>query len=227
MQGIIKLEKLDGLYRIHERCVSESESACVRGCSICCTRNVTLTSLEAAYLLSNLEDDEKEAVTGRIREQSDRKRLIPLVTVNAMARRCMNGEDLPEEACDPAWTPCPLLDSDGSCSVYAFRPFACRAMVSRRTCGVSGEADMDDYLFTLNNVFMQIIEHMDPGGAFANLMDMVLHLEDDERLDHYNKHGVHPEPPQAFPMNEAASILMIPPEHRDRIRPVMEALQEL
>lgn len=227
MNGTMKLEKLEDLYRIHEHCTAETNTACARGCATCCTRNVTLTSLEAAFLLSRLDDQKKRVALDRILTIRDKPRLIPLVTVNAMARVCAEGGDLPEETCDPSWTPCPLLDSFMACTVYDQRPFACRAMVSQTPCGSYGEADMDDYLFTLNNVFMQILEHMDQGGAFSNLLDLLPHLADEKNLDHYLKQGVHPDLPPSFLANQPLGILMVPPEHRERIRPVLEALQEL
>ncbi len=226
IDGTTKLKKLEGLYQIHERCVTETESACTMGCATCCTRNVTLTSLEGAFLLSRLDEREKKEAMDRILARRDRPRLIPLATVNAMARLCAEGRDLPEEACDPAWAPCPLLDSDMACTVYEHRPFACRAMVSQSACGTYGEADMDDYLFTLNNVFMQVIEHMDQGGAFANLIDMLIHLSDGDTLDHYLKQGFLSNPPPSFLINQPIGILMVPPEHRDSIQPLILAINE-
>lgn len=227
IDGMTKLKKLEGLYRIHEDYLSSSESACHKGCATCCTRNVTITSLEGFYLLENLDEDKRAIALQRIQQQADKKRLIPLLTVNAMAQRCLNGEDLPEEEYDPSWTPCPLLDDDGACSVYAFRPLACRAMVSRNICGVSGEADMDDILFTVNNVFMQVLEHMDQGGTLANMMDLLMHLGVDGHWEHYKTHGTHPDPPASFLLNQPLSTLMVPPEHRAMIKPVIEELQEL
>ncbi len=222
----VKWKKLEDLYRLHDDFLSSADSSCRRGCATCCTRNVTLTSLEGSYLLGNLNDTLKTETLKRIREHLDKPRLVPLLTVNAMAQLCIHGEDLPEESCDPAWTPCPLLD-EGSCTVYTFRPLACRAMVSKSVCGSSGEADMDDVLFTLNNVFMQVLEHMDQGGAYANMMDMLLHLSEGERLEHYKIQGVHKDLPPEFLLNRTLMFLMIPPDHRAMMKPVIEALQAL
>lgn len=226
IEGTVKWKKLEELYRLHDDFLCSSESACRQGCSTCCTRNVTLTSLEGSYLLENLDERLKQSTLRRILEHLDRPRLSPLLTVNAMAQRCVNGEDLPEEAFDPAWTPCPLLD-EGSCTVYPFRPLACRAMVSKSVCGTSGEADMDDALFTLNNVFMQVLEHMDQGGTYTNMMDMLHYLSEEGHLDHYKINGVPKNSPKGFLENKPLTFLMIPPEHRTMMKPVIEALQDL
>jgi Fe-S-cluster containining protein len=226
LDGKKKLEKLDALYRLHETLVPTEGLACREGCATCCTRNVTVTSLEGAFLLTGLDDETRSETLRRAAENAVNPRLVPLVTVNSMAALCMEGKDFPEEAYDPSWTPCPLL-SQGRCTVYPFRPFACRAMVSKNTCGASGEADMDDFLFTVNNVFMQVLEHLDQEGSFSNVTDMLNFLGENGNLEIFSSQGKTDEPPASFLKNLPMTLLMVPPEHRERMKPVLDALQDL
>jgi hypothetical protein len=48
-------------------------------------------------------------------------------------------------------------------------------MVSKRCCSETGFAEMDPVVMTVNDVFMQFIEHLDTGGFSGNFTD-VLHL---------------------------------------------------
>ena len=220
----MKLKMLERIYTLHEQQTHSAPRVCHNGCAVCCTRNVTVTSLEAFFLLDSLEPEKRERAISRIRSQAGEKRLIPRITINAMAERCMNGQDLPDEVCDPSWGPCPLLENN-SCTVYPFRPFACRAMVSSENCGPTGEAVMDEFLVTLNNVLMQYLEHMDHENTSANMNDMLMCLAGDNNLEHYRKTGRLESPPGSFLPNLKLTMLMVPPEYRERIMPVLSSLQ--
>jgi hypothetical protein len=133
------------------------------------------------------------------------------------------GESLPDEESDPDWGPCPLLEED-RCTVYALRPFSCRAMVSSAHCGISGFADMDEFLVTVNNVFMQYLEHMDQGGMTANMTDMILAFSEEGVMERYRETGELEDAPAFFLRNRPVSILMIPPEHRKKMEPILAEL---
>ncbi|MBF0302717.1 MAG: YkgJ family cysteine cluster protein, partial [Desulfamplus sp.] len=164
---------LKQLFMLFDRFTKDMERACAEGCAACCTRNVTLTSLEAKHILDGLNIDEKDAVLTRIANELHKNRMVPKTTINELAKICMNGEEPPEEFADPLWGECPLL-SNQRCMVYDLRPFACRAMMSKKRCNVTGFAEMDEYMVTLSNVFMQYFEHIDNGGYFGNLSDILL-----------------------------------------------------
>lgn len=89
-----------------------TELECSQGCAFCCYHPVDITPPEAfviaAYLRTALTPAAREATYARIATQADR--IKPL--------------SYEEHAC--ARIPCALL-VDGVCSVYACRPFACRA----------------------------------------------------------------------------------------------------
>jgi Fe-S-cluster containining protein len=139
---------LKQLFMLFDRFSDEMDRACIEGCAACCTRNVTLTSLEAKYILDGLNSYEKDAVLSRIANEHHKNRMVPKITINELAKLCMAGEEPPEEFADPLWGACPLL-SNQRCMVYDLRPLACRAMTSKKRCNVTGFAEMDEYMVSL------------------------------------------------------------------------------
>lgn len=108
-------DMLDGITKANN-VETASKFACRSGCSFCCYAKVTVTPVEvlriASYLKETLSVDEYKAVYAR------------LVELDNVSR----GLDI-----DARWKlrrPCALLTEDGTCSVYAVRPLACRSMHS-------------------------------------------------------------------------------------------------
>jgi len=214
-----KLAILKKVFELFDEFSEDVDRACAEGCGACCTRNVTLTTLEADHILDGLTADAKEELLTRIANELHKKRLTPKTTINELAKLCMAGEEPPEEFGDPAWGACPLL-SDQRCMIYDLRPLACRSMVSKERCDVTGFAQMDDYTVTLSNIFTQYVEHIDIGGYFGNLSDILL-LEGDRE-----KYG-QPPPSENILVNQKLEILMVPPEHRQRVAEVISAIKKL
>ena len=221
-----KLMALQTFYRIHEKTLEPVELACKKGCSVCCTRNVTLTSLEAYYLMSHLGPDGRDAALSRIQNQAHLRHMIPSITLNRMAEMCMNGQEPPEDESDPSWGPCPLLQ-DGLCTVYEVRPLACRVMVSRAHCSDSGFADMDEFLVAVNNVLMQYLEHIDAGSIMGNMNDLLPVFADEKHRDSYWKTGHLNLSSGRFIKNQPLTMLMVPPEHRERIQTVLRDIEKV
>ena len=160
-----------------------------------------------------------------IQAAAPRKRFQPVITTNRMAQLCMQGKRLPDEANEPSWGSCPLLSED-RCLIYPVRPFGCRSMVSLRDCRLTGAADMDPFPLTVNNLFLQIIEHLDRPGFSGNLTDVLLFLHTRSGRRHY-KTGIGPRPDGALLPNTAIPGLLIPPEHGDKIAPLLAQLQQI
>jgi Fe-S-cluster containining protein len=99
---------------------------CGRGCSSCCTLAVSAVFTEARIIAGSLS----EARAARVREHArlllDNSRDCPdLLSWLRMYRAVMGA--------------CPLLDEDGSCSIYDIRPLSCRSLISTREsryCGL-------------------------------------------------------------------------------------------
>ena len=218
-----RLHTLAIIYSIHAQELKADTLACAKGCATCCTRNVTLTSLEGHRLHQWILENRPELMA-RVKEESQKPRQIPTYTMNGLTEICMRGEEVPEEESDPAWGACPLLSEDGVCQVYEARPFACRSMVSKTRCQGGGFAEMDEFTLTVNNVLLQYIEHTDDKGLTGNLTDMLLLLEDDEVRKAHDQETL-TAPSDRFVANRPAQGLMVPPPHRERIGAMMQEIQ--
>ncbi len=220
-----KLELLKAIYRLYDDAVAPLPAACQKGCAHCCTRNVTLTTLEACRIVAGLERQALGRLYQRLGPAARLDRFRPQITVNHLAELAMGDTDPPEEDCDPAWTPCPLL-ADDLCPLYDLRPFACRAMASAAVCRPDGWAAMDDYRITLNTVFQQVIEHLDVPGATGNLIDVLFLFNDPQACSVYRSQMLQPGA-SGLPANRPVKMLMIAPEHQPRLGPVVARLQAL
>jgi Fe-S-cluster containining protein len=217
-----RLLVLDELYRIFDAFINTSEVACAELCDTCCTANVTLTTLEGLKLVRHLIDSGNRNWAPAIERLASPARFRPRLTTNRLATLCAENAPLPDEPEAPATGRCPFL-SAGRCPVYAVRPFACRCMVSRRTCGRRGAADMDPLIVTVSNVFMQTIEQVDAAGCSGNLVDVLRALAAGENRERYAL-GVLNCTAQGLIANHPISVLMVPPEHRARVQPLLDAI---
>ena len=201
------------IYTLHENLLAELDIACLPGCDLCCTRNVSVTSLEADLVSTHLKAAARPDLDDNLMAAKSLPRFKPLVTTNELARLCRLGKEPPEETVNPDWRPCPFL-VDHRCSIYVVRPFACRCMVSKSVCQAGGQAEIDDYLLALNTVFMQFIEHADPDGFTGNLIDMLPPLTEG---------AVHT---RCIP-NSPIEMILLPPEYQSRARSIIENLVAL
>jgi len=184
-----------------------------------------MTTLEGYKILSYLESKNQKDLLQKVPSDSKAFRYTPLITTNQMARMGYEGKDIPEEDMGEATDNCPILQDD-ECPIYAARPFGCRCMVSKHICHETGYAEVDPFIVTVNNVFMQFIEHIDEGGFFGNFIDVLLFLEnrksktgdrsDDMEVSRFSLLTNHP-----------MSVMLVPPEHRDKIQPIFESLKNI
>src|SRR5690606_13531070 len=90
--------------------------ACRRGCYFCCRETVDVSEVEAAALARHVEalpEEQKSAVLARLESYAEAVRRDGL----EMMRRKR--------------VPCAFLDlQSGACTVYAIRPYMCRALTS-------------------------------------------------------------------------------------------------
>jgi hypothetical protein len=221
----MKLAGLERLYGLYEETVDGSDLACKKGCAHCCTVNVTLTSLEGFYTVSQMTESEGTIVWQHLEAASRGKRFQPGYSTNALAQVCLDGGQLPEEENDPQWGQCPVL-TDLLCPLYRTRPFGCRCMVSNSNCGNEGFASMSDWVMTLNQVFCQFIEHLDAGGFSGNFTDVLLYMKSEDNRLHYQIHGPMAISPP-FVANRPIPVLMVPPEHQERLAPILDTIREI
>jgi hypothetical protein len=168
--------------------------------------------------------NDAEKVLAPLVANPEPRRFRPRTGINAIAALVLGGEDPPEEGADPAAGPCPLLRGH-CCPIYPLRPFACRCMVSTRSCEVVGYATIDDFLVTVNTVFQQTIEDLDVGGATGNLSDLVPLLGRSDVKETYLRGRLDPAALDLAP-NRRMPALMVPPGHRARMAPIVERLRK-
>ena len=177
-----KIDLLQVIYR-HAGEFHGTGWACKKGCSACCTQSVTMTTLEGREIVSYLKKRGASNVCELISKAAGEID-IPKMTTNRFASLCIEEDeshDLEEEG---SWnfSTCMFL-RDGSCSIYEVRPFSCRCLLSRTPCSEQGYAVMDPVTITLNTVFQQLIEHIDQGGYWGNMVHVVGSLLMDTDLD--------------------------------------------
>ncbi len=218
-----KLLILDNIYKIYGDFMSGQHFACKKYCTACCTRNVTLTTLEGAMLVEYMEMSGQTSLFGFVKSSVSRKRFCPEITTNQIAQFCIQGEEISDEEIDPAWGKCPLLEKD-ACPVYDARPFGCRCLVSKTDCRKTGYAEIDPVVLTINDIFLQHIEHLDHQGLTGNLSDIMLFLEPGKKRNHYAHRDTAAD---RLIQNHPLRVLMIPPEYRNRIKPILESLKNI
>nr|WP_319775866.1 YkgJ family cysteine cluster protein [uncultured Sphaerochaeta sp.] len=173
-----KLELLDVIYRVFDDFVAHRyRMACTRGCAVCCTHDVTGTTLEAHRLLDSLRKSGRQDLLDRLPETAQAGLFRPRLTTNTLAMACLSRREPPDESPGRDQGPCPLLEED-ACPVYRDRPFACRSMFSQRVCPPGGEGEIPPELVTISTICSQIIEHLDNGGIFGNMTDLLMALQD-------------------------------------------------
>ena len=219
-----RLAVLEHLFGVYDRfCGTLDGLACRKFCDACCSRNVTLTTLEGLHLLQGLAAERRESCLATLAGDLGPNRFRPRYTTNQIAALCRAGHEPPEDAVDHDGSRCPFL-ADAACALYPLRPFGCRCMLSRHPCGEHGYAGLDDWLLTVNTVFLQTIEHLDRPGGFGNLQDVLVALGTEERRAAYRK-GRPPLDAEGLIPNQPAPMLMVPPEHQERIRPLLAEMQ--
>lgn len=111
---------------------------CGRGCCECCTGIFPITRLDALEIrrgFTEVPETIKHAIIGRAQAQiATIEAAYPMLTSNPSLDEWAD-HTIDEMVEQFAHLPCPALGTDGSCSVYAYRPITCRTM------GIPNESD--------------------------------------------------------------------------------------
>ena len=220
-----KLRILDQIYTIYDKFTASLDLACRKYCDHCCTSGVTLTTLEGYKIIDRIISVKNTDVIQKINSASQIQRFRPQITTNRLAQLCAAGGDPPEETDNQNLQACPLL-SDHQCPIYELRPYGCRCLVSRHNCGVKGYAEIDDFVLSVNTVFLQTIEHVDAGGCSGNLVDILQAMSLEQNREAYGNSSLHCSANKLIP-NHPLQVLMIPPEHRERMEPILQELRQI
>jgi hypothetical protein len=220
-----RLKILDQIYSIYDRFAASLNLACKKKCDHCCTSGVILTTLEGYKIFDSLSSNRKADVIHKMQTATELKRFRPQITTNRLAQLCARGGDPPEEINTGDWQDCPLL-VDNQCPIYDLRPFGCRCLVSRHNCGEKGFAEIDDFVLSVNTVFLQTIEHVDAGGCSGNLVDVLQTMSAGQNRAAYGNDALHCSSNGLIP-NQPLNVLMIPPEHRTELEPILQHLRQV
>lgn len=225
----MRIELLEKIYRVYEAFCAGFPSACRKGCALCCTANVTMTTLEGIMIHNHWLAEGSIAPVAALQAAARRPRFQPRITTNHLAALCVQPQEgdpeLPDESADPRVGPCPLLE-ENLCSIYAVRPFGCRAMVSLSDCAAHDAAEMPDEVLAANTLVLQFIEAIDEGGVMGNLTDVLLLLAQVERPDAYERKDRQPSA-NGLAANQPIPCLMVPPEQRERVAPLLQAIRRI
>ena len=218
----LKRDLLSHVYEVYEHITERFDCACQRDCYACCTSGVIATTLEILPLAEFLE----QSLGGRCNEPaqlvSEERKPRPTLTINHLARCCLERVEPPQDETVYLTSPCPLREEDG-CSVYEVRPFHCRSMFSTEICKVGGEAVMDPVIISLNGVFEQIIEHIDHGGLVGNMLDLLKAFEGPEFRESYRLSTV-TNPESFFLRAQPNSGFIVLPQHRQEVAAALTML---
>ncbi len=219
-----KLAALEKIYDIYDEFAASLVLSCKKHCAHCCTTRVTLTTIEGYTIIEQLKPESDADWLPKIRQASEQPHFQPQITTNGLAHMCAQGIEPPEEK-QPESKTCPFL-SDDQCPLYRVRPFGCRCLVSRHDCGKHGYADIDDFVLSVNTVMLQTIEHMDADGCSGNMIDVLKVMAGQENRQAYREGKLECESTGLI-ANQPLKVLMIPPQHRTRMEPVLQSLREI
>jgi hypothetical protein len=85
---------------------------------------------------------------------------------------------------------------------------------------------MDEALVAVNTLFLQTIEHVDAEGCSGNLLDVLDVLADEEKRAAYASGKLHCSG-NGLIANRRMNVMMVPPEHRHRIEPILQRLRAI
>lgn len=220
----LKFNALGKIYQVFDRTAAGFKMVCSEGCDDCCTCNVTATGLEIAFLFSRLDTSFVAALKNRLDNAGAGKRYRPQMTTNEFAGATLSGQAVEDEENDPSWGRCPMLEK-GRCTIYEYRPFGCRSMLSEKRCRDLGWGQMPPLLLTVSTIFLQYIEHLDAQGISGNFLDLAgqyVSLEEPENF-FYEKNGDSTQI-NGFIRNRRIPALMVPPEHRSQVASLVREL---
>ena len=220
-----KIAALDQIYAAYDRFCANLEVACKKHCAHCCTANVTLTTLEGYKIVDHLVAAGKLDIIDGLKHLAATTRYRPQISTNRLAELYAAEAKVPEEEMATEWKECSLLAKD-LCAIYDLRPFGCRCFVSRQNCAEKGYADIDEFTASMNTVFLQTIEHLDADGCSGNLIDVLQVMASGDNRRAYAEDRLKCET-KGLIVNWQLKVLMIPPEHRTEMEPILQELRNI
>ena len=170
-----KKELLRVTYNVYSRWTERFPLACKKGCGVCCTRSVTMTSLEGEAILDFVRIwGRQKWLYGKLARMTSENGGSQ-ITTNQFAEACLAGQEIDGEGFG-SWDFRPCIFLEGNlCSIYDARPFSCRSFASFVECTADTAAEIAPIHLAVNTVFTQIIEHIASDGGTWGTMGEMLH----------------------------------------------------
>lgn len=187
--------------------------ACRKGCSLCCTQNVTITALEG-HLIHRFIQKRKPQNWLSEKLVALTPPPPPKLTANTFAAACISGtENIPEE--EKSTSPCPFLE-ENHCSIYLVRPFSCRCFGSLKKCTPFETALLPEYYLSASTMVLQVLEHLSQNSHWGTLVDVLRVLAELPTPGNVT-------PPQTL-MGQPLSGFMMPEKEADKVQEFLEHL---
>lgn len=167
----MKHQVLTAIYHhFDEWASSQITTACRKGCTVCCTQNVTITAIEGELIIDYIKSrGMAKWFTAKL--DGDLPNESPAMTTNEFAKVCLE-----EKEADPGQGSfdrrCPFLAS-GSCMIYKARPFGCRSFISTQTCVPGYPASLPQYFMSAVTAVSQVIEHLGQKEYWGNMLHVL------------------------------------------------------
>lgn len=197
------------MYREYDTWLANDKYVCQKGCASCCTSSVTMTSLEGGliydYLISNKKTDLLDIISKSVHPSA-----APRYTTNEFAQYCIEEKEVED---NELWdlSPCLFLENN-ICTIYPVRPFGCRSFVSTKQCDNENTAEISPSTITVNSIIMQVLEHIDQGNPWGNMVSIlkgIIERADFDEIQHQSEaHGKH------LLISQTNPGFLIPPEDR-------------
>ena len=171
----MKRQILFTIYDIFDQWNRDLDKVCEKGCSGCCTQNVTITAVEGEAILHFiLAEDMVSWLAEKL--NCPQTHYASKMTTNDFAAACLAGKDVEHETLHSS-TVCPFLEQN-MCSIYPVRPFSCRLFISQKTCSAMRPALVSDFYLEAATAVTQIVEHLGQNEYWGNMLDVLPALLD-------------------------------------------------
>ena len=166
-------EILETIFSLFATWVKDMPVACTKGCSTCCTLNVSISWLEGVRIHRFIKANCMEEWLAC---QLDRTSPVnqPQMTANTFAATLLAGRDIPLQPVKFTGT-CPFLE-DNLCCIYEVRPFGCVGFASQTPCSPGQPARVPASYMTATTAINQILEHLSRDRPWGNMISILLLL---------------------------------------------------
>lgn len=166
---------LETIFYLYDTWIRDLPVACHKGCTTCCTLNVSISWLEGRrihrFIKANCMEEWLAWQLAKAARVSQ-----PQMTTNAFAGACLAHKDIDLLPVDHSGV-CPFLE-DNLCCIYEVRPFACIGFASQTSCRPGEPARVPPYYMAATTAIGQILEHLSQGSPWGNMISILLTLSE-------------------------------------------------